>query len=197
MQNYFITNFGSNMPKSVAYKHTNIPITYSFSDKILYADLYKMADTKSGEEVGHMYTTIERKYINDEIYPNVSKCDALKIEELIIKDKFRRKGFGSDFLNIAKAESKAQKCMGRVFLVATSMFDQDNPAHVFYRKKGFKTIYNLMNTVLDECVRDKKRPDVHLQPMYMYLPIGDKAPVAKRTIIKNFFKKLFKIGGKL
>lgn len=181
------------LPRILIYKKTNVPLEYTFPHKIVMNDLYNMADTKSGKFVGHMYGHVKKNYVNDEIYPLVKQCDTFYIDELQIKDGCKRKGYGSEFIKLAQAESKNQNCNGRVTLVASSFYDVYNPSHIFYRKQGFKTVYEEINKNIDECISSHDYTMHVFQPCYMYLPIGDKPPVTKITKIKNFIKQILHI----
>ncbi len=177
------------LPRCLIYKHENVTVPHTFPKTDFKSSLYKMADTKTGEYVGHMFAHPERKYVNDEIYPLVHKCDALSIDRLVINKKQRHKGYGTEFVKFAENESKNKNCNGRVFLVASAASEEKEPSHMFYRKKGFKTIYAEVNDKLDRFIVNGFN-EKGFEPFYMYLPIGDKPPIPKRVKLKNFVRNI-------
>ena len=82
------------LPKQLIYK-----IPYEGTN------VYNMASTQSGEYVGKMWGNMVQEPMASQFYPSMAPYDSFLIRVLLIKN--RGKGYGTKFINFAKAESKA------------------------------------------------------------------------------------------
>ncbi len=147
-------------------------------------NVHKMADTKTGHYVGEMVTQARKKVDCTYIYPNKITCDALEIVRLIMEE--RRMGYGSKFIEFAKHESQQKGCNGRVFALASRLYDRQHPSHIFYRKQGFTSVDKKLNKIMDECIANGQNLDIeHADNLLMYLPVKEKPRKSS-----GFFKKL-------
>ena len=147
-------------------------------------NVHKMADTKTGHYVGEMITQARKKMDCTYIYPDKKNCNALEIVRLIMEE--RRMGYGSKFIEFAKYESKQSGCDGRVFALASRLYDRLHPSHIFYRKNGFTSVDKKLNQIMDECMANGQNLDIeHADNLFMYLPIKEKPRKSS-----GFFKKL-------
>lgn len=191
MISQYLTN-RRQLPQYLIYKKENVPLQYPYSEQSRFITAYTLIDLKNKQEVGYMYTQTKYGYENDEIYPELRKCNSLYIDMLQINENYKRQGHGSRFINLARMESKKQNCNGRVHLIAISSINPSSPSHIFYRKNGFTTVYSEFNNLIDEFAKIKNRNGLFLESKLMYLPIGDKPPIPKRTLVKNFILNLIK-----
>lgn len=87
---------------------------------------------------------------------------------------------------------------GRFHLIATSDFNPQKPAHIFYRKYGLDSLYDLTIKKIDRCIKGKlsvSKLELELEdiPMY-YIPKKinkQQAPKKGMSLIKKLIK-LFK-----
>ena len=113
---------------------------------------YHLLDTKTGKQLGEMEARPVLYNIgNRAFYPQVTPYKSFEIDYL--KSNVRDKGNGSKFITLAKNESKALGCKGRVHLIASRAYDYDRPPHVFYKKMGFVSNSSKMNKYLDKCIK--------------------------------------------
>lgn len=179
------------MPKHLIYSVKNVKMFDMTSRKIVTVNLHRMADTENGTYAGEMITRPVRNLKWAEVYPDEKICDALKIE--FLKTEERGNGYGSDFLKFAENESKAQGCDGRVFLVASRIYDPRHPCHIFYRKQGYTSTDNYINYILDKCIKNGSK----LEPEYadnliMYKPLKIKQPRQEKPGLFAKLKDLLK-----
>ncbi len=132
---------------------------------------YFLADTK-GHYVGNMGAVPERIRENQTYYPDSKNYASLYITNLFINKKYRQKGAGSAFINIAVTESARRNCGGRVHLIAVHDDKTQLPPHIFYRKAGFDSqdwvIMDKINNFIEEGI---KLPGKSLDAIPMYLPL--------------------------
>lgn len=132
---------------------------------------YNMFSSKEGRRgfVGVMDLSVD----------NFKGQDALKIVDLLIFE--REKGYGSYFINFAKALSR-KFFGGRVFLEASTLpIDPFAPPHVFYRKHGFTTDNEKVLKKIDQSLKKQKQLSYFDAPnTIMYFP-SEEAPK------KNYF----------
>lgn len=189
----FITHQNKAIPEKLFYAVRNIQMTDMVHGQTFTVDVFNMADTKSGECLGNMIGRTVKNCSLNEIYPKKNICDTYEIMDLHVRYPFF--GYGTDFINLAKTESNANGCNGRVFLLASKMYNPKNPCHIFYRKKGFTTVSEKVNQELDKCIAEHKTPDPDsnaVKNMFMYLPIEEKQPQHFLSRLSNFMKKLIK-----
>lgn len=134
---------------------------------------YNMADTKTGKFLGEMTVSpmIFDARINNKIYPE-EKGFFKSLQIFHIESCERSKGVGSDFIKVAKSESKRFGCEGRVNVISSTMYDRKNPPHIFYKKNGFISVSEIINNKLNECIIQKKKASFkRITGIDMYLPI--------------------------
>ena len=131
---------------------------------------YHLLDTKTGKQLGEMEARPVLYNIgNRAFYPQVAPYKSFEIDYL--KSNVRDKGNGSKFITLAKNESKALDCKGRVHLIASRVYDYDRPPHVFYKKMGFVSNSSKMNKYLDKCIKfGMNVSQSKSSPLCMYLP---------------------------
>ena len=131
---------------------------------------YHLLDTKTGKQLGEMEARPVLYNIgNRSFYPQVAPYKSFEIDYL--KSNVRDKGNGSKFITLAKNESKALDCKGRVHLIASRVYDYDRPPHVFYKKMGFVSNSSKMNKYLDKCIKfGMNVSQSKSSPLCMYLP---------------------------
>lgn len=106
--------------------------------------------------------------------------------------------FGSKLLDFVQNVSRENGGGGRFHLIATSDFNPQKPAHIFYRKYGMDSLYDLTIKNIDRCIKGEipvSKLELELEdiPMY-YIPKKiNKQPASKSglSLIKRFIK-LFK-----
>jgi len=187
----FITNM-INSPKSLLQipKQVKIPECivrkYRVATIIGPANLYKMADAKTGVYAGEMVAYPAKIASFSAFYPPLSCRKSFKIEELYIED--RGQGYGTKFINLAKAESRNSGCGGRVHLVASRIYSPNNPPHLFYRKLGFTSKNKGIIKYFDKCIKSGIQIDIdRADNVLMYLPL-------KYNKFVKFFRILFRMG---
>ena len=134
---------------------------------------YNMADTKTGELLGEMIVSpmIFDGRVNKKIYPE-EKGFFKSLQIFRIMSFERGVGVGSDFIKVAKSESKRFGCDGRVNVISSPVYDRKNPPHVFYKKNGFTSVSEIINNKLNECIIQKKKASFkNITGIHMYLPI--------------------------
>jgi hypothetical protein len=148
---------------------------------------YHLFDTKTGQQLGEMEARPVLYNIgNRAFYPQVAPYKSFEIDYL--KSNVRDKGNGSKFITLAKNESKALGCKGRVHLIASRAYDYDRPPHVFYKKMGFVSNSSKMNKYLDKCIKfGLNVGQSKSNPLKMYLPY-----TPTETPKVSTFGKLFK-----
>lgn len=179
------------VPKELIYTLKAVATDFT-TGKSRIVNVHNMADTATGHYVGQMVTQARKKVDCTYIYPNKITCDALEIIRLIMEE--RRMGYGSKFIEFAKHESRKKGCEGRVFALASRLYDRNHPSHIFYRKKGFTSVNPKINKILDECIEQGKDLDIeYADNLFMYLPVKEKPSKVSRVFqkIKNFIKNLF------
>ena len=131
---------------------------------------YHLLDTKTGKQLGEMEARPVLYNIgNRAFYPQVAPYKSFEIDYL--KSNVRDKGNGTKFITLAKNESKALDCKGRVHLIASRVYDYDRPPHVFYKKMGFVSNSSKMNKYLDKCIKfGMNVSQSKSSPLCMYLP---------------------------
>lgn len=149
------------------------------------SNIYLMFDTKSCNKVGTMVGNVTTETMFSNYYPSFASYKSFKIHDLIIDEK--RKGHGSAFIKLARAESLRQGANGRVHLDAGKIHDPMNPPHVFYRKLGFLTRFADTLAKIDKAIKKNKQiapEDAVDIPMFL-------CPKAKVIHSKpTFFQKL-------
>ena len=106
--------------------------------------------------------------------------------------------FGSKLLDFVQNVSRKNGGGGRFHLIATSDFNPQKPAHIFYRKYGLDSLYDLTIKKIDRCIKGKlsvSKLELELEdiPMY-YIPKKinkQQAPKKGMSLIKKLIK-LFK-----
>lgn len=189
----FIKSPQYTLPQKIFYASRNIQMTDMVHGQTFTVDVFNMADTKSGECLGNMIGRTVKNCSLNEIYPKKNICDTYEIMDLHVR--YPLFGYGTDFINLAKHESKTHGCDGRVFLLASKIYDPKHPCHIFYRKKGFTTVFNKVNKELDRCIAEGTYPESDskaLKNVFMYLPIDEKQPQQLLSRLSNFMKKLIK-----
>lgn len=186
-------HFPEEMPKYLIYTKRDVNLVDLSSMKSFKADIFRMADTETGEYAGEMITRTMRDLKLHEIYPKQKKVDALKIERLIVENK--RHGYGSAFLRFAQAESERQGCGGKVFLLASRIYDPKHPCHIFYKKQGYTSTNNFINRILDKCIKTHTKLDPeYADNLLMFRPVDEtKQPQHQESRLLKFLKKLFNI----
>lgn len=179
------------LPKYLIYSKRNINMYDMTQRKTVSVDIHRMADTENGILAGEMITRPVKNLKWDEVYPDEKKCNALKIEYLKVEE--QRNGYGSEFLKFAENESKTQGCDGRIFLVASRIYDPRHPCHIFYRKQGYTSTDNYINYILDKCIKNGSK----LEPEYadnliMYKPLKIKQPRQEKPGLFAKLKDLLK-----
>lgn len=104
--------------------------------------------------------------------------------------------FGSKLLDFVQNISRENGGEGRFHLIATADFTPQKPAHIFYRKYGMDSLYDITIRNIDRCIKGKipvsqlELPDM---PMYFIPQKINKQPASKNglSLIKRFIK-LFK-----
>ena len=131
---------------------------------------YHLLDTKTGKQLGEMEARPVLYNIgNRSFYPQIDPYKSFEIDYL--KSNVRDKGNGTKFITLAKKESKALDCKGRVHLIASRVYDYDRPPHVFYKKMGFVSNSSKMNKYLDKCIKfGMNVSQSKSSPLCMYLP---------------------------
>lgn len=131
---------------------------------------YHLLDTKTGKQLGEMEARPVLYNIgNRSFYPQIDPYKSFEIDYL--KSNVRDKGNGTKFITLAKNESKALDCKGRVHLIASRVYDYDRPPHVFYKKMGFVSNSSKMNKYLDKCIKfGMNVSQSKSSPLCMYLP---------------------------
>ena len=132
------------IPKILFYKNTN--------------NQYKMIDTANNVCVGELMVSPR----DNELYINY----------LLVKDKYRRKGFGTKLVDFAKTISTKMGYSGRLrCLACITAYDEKKPSHIFYRKYGFTTDDKSVLENIDNAIKEKRQLDCKSAPLtYMYYP---------------------------
>ncbi len=89
-------------------------------------DCVRLSAEESGEEMGAMYLYLIRNDSHKEPY-------AL-LEDLLVKEEYRKRGIGTALIKEALAEAKRLKCYK---IIGTSR-NSRTEVHRFYEKLGFK-----------------------------------------------------------
>lgn len=182
------------LPRRIVYKiPEQIRVQNNLNCQTTYVNVYNMFDTQTKEIVGSM-TAAPVVYRNPdvELYPIPIPYRSFYISKINIDEK--RRGHGSAFIKIARAESKRENCQGRVHLLASRIFSPNNPPHLFYRKKKFVSESPYLNSVMDFYISIKEPlPIEYADNIAMYLPLE----VSKNRLnfkiskIFNFIKEKF------
>ena len=187
-------NFFTGIKKDMRFITTK-PIK-EFPQRLIYAHhdnintMYKMADTKTGEYVGEMLSKMSREITPSIYYPSIYPYNSFYIKLLRVNKK--RQGHGTAFIKLAQAESKRNGGNGRVHLKASNCFDEEHPAHIFYRKLGFDSQYTETLDLVDEAIKKHKKLSKNIPDITMYLPKNPKPVKYEPTLLekfKNSFKK--------
>ncbi len=178
------------MPRFLIYSKRNIKMFDLTQKKSVIVDIHKMADTQSGIYAGEMITRPLKNFKCEEIYPEEKTCNVLKVELLKIEP--QRNGYGKEFLKFAQAESIKQGCNGKVFLVASRIYDPKHPCHIFYRKQGYTSTDNYINYMLDLSIKNHSKLSYeYADNLLMYKPIQSKEiPIKKKGLIAKLKKLL-------
>lgn len=179
------------VPKFLIYSKRDVRMFDVARRETVVVDIHKMADMENKLYAGEMITRTLKNYTCDEIYPEEKSIDVLKIELLNIAQ--RRKGYGKEFLKFAQTESKKQGCNGKVFLVASRIYDPNNPCHIFYRKQGYTSTDSYINYMLDRSIRNHSKLSYeYADNLLMYKPINSKQSNKTK---QGFIEKLKKFIG--
>lgn len=179
------------MPDFLIYSKRNVKMFDLSKRETIIVDIHRMTDTRNGLYAGQMITRPIKNFTCDEIYPEEKICSALKIELLKIANE--RHGYGKEFLKFAQAESKQQGCKGKVFLVASRIYDPRHPCHIFYRKQGYTSTDNYINYILDRCIRNHSKLSYeYADNLLMYKPLQAEQ---SQNIKKGLIYKLKKLIG--
>lgn len=184
------------IPDKLFYK-VETTITDSMHDKnsetrTYPAFQYTGINTKTGEAGGKMIAA-PMLYENpvQYFYPYDKPYRSFYIHYLRSEEKYQ--GFGTAFINLAKAESRKYNCNRRIHLIASRIYDRENPPHIFYKKQGFICQSKSINKYLDSCIRLNKKISLYMsQNLDMFLPIKEtvkKAP-SLLTAIFNYLKNI-------
>lgn len=176
------------LPQRLIYKHPTTRII--FRDAVNTADFdayeYRMCDTQTGEYLGRMIAgpmvcdKSDKKYF----YPKNNKYKSFFIDGLY--PKYSGEGIGTDFIKLAKKESMASDCCGRVHLVASRIYDPSRPPHIFYRKCGFISNKPNINKYIDRCIKYNRKMHWSMADnLPMYLP--------EKQVMKKSHKLLGKV----
>lgn len=191
--NYFVKPPNRTIPERLIYKQPVIRIVYE--DVVTAADYnayeYRMCDTKTGDYLGKMIAgpMVCRKNIRKSFYPIDKDYKSFYIDELHVT--YPNEGVGSDFINLAKHESRKYDCMGRIHLVASRIFAPTRPPHIFYRKLGFTSNKPKINQHIDWCIKHKRKMHwTKADNLEMYLPIAE--PPKKSNLGWRIVKKILK-----
>lgn len=151
--------------------------------------VYNMASTKSGEYVGKMVGDMVQEPMASQFYPSMAPYDSFLIRVLLIKN--RGQGYGTKFINLAKAESKAQGGEGRVHLIASKCYTPSTPPHTFYRKLGFTSQYDESVKEIDKAIK-KHKPLASQKAVDLPMYLDEETKPAPKSSIWNKLKNLFK-----
>ena len=163
-------------------------LIYAHHDKI--NTMYKMADTKTGEFVGEMLGKMARETSLSIYYPTTYPYDSFYIKLLKVNKKHQ--GHGTAFIKLAQAESRKNGGNGRVHLKASNCFDEEHPAHIFYRKLGFDSQYTDTLDLVDKAIKKNKKLSKDIPDITMYLPKNPKPVKYEPNVFEkviNLFKK--------
>ena len=155
---------------------------------------FTMADTRTSEFAGTMYTKKVTEDLVSQYYPTLSCYDSLKIEYLRTEESGL--GYGRAFINLAKIQSRKEGCNGRVHLDASRVYTPRRPPHIFYRKCGFTSIYQDRIKYIDECIRKHKQLHWSMAdnlPMYLPLKKENTRKVSFYSKILSYINKLKKL----
>ncbi len=168
---YYLLRPQKNIPDKLFYRHEMYNTGETFAtDCSPVGYKYHLLDTKTGKQLGEMEARPVLYNIgNRSFYPQIDPYKSFEIDYL--KSNVRDKGNGTKFITLAKNESKALDCKGRVHLIASRVYDYDRPPHVFYKKMGFVSNSSKMNKYLDKCIKfGMNVSQSKSSPLCMYLP---------------------------
>lgn len=168
---YYLLRSQKNIPDKLFYRHEMYNTGETFAtDCSPVGYKYHLLDTKTGKQLGEMEARPVLYNIgNRSFYPQIAPYKSFEIDYL--KSNVRDKGNGTKFITLAKNESKALDCKGRVHLIASRVYDYDRPPHVFYKKMGFVSNSSKMNKYLDKCIKfGMNVSQSKSSPLCMYLP---------------------------
>lgn len=168
---YYLLRPQKNIPDKLFYRHEMYNTGETFAtDCSPVGYKYHLLDTKTGKQLGEMEARPVLYNIgNRSFYPQIAPYKSFEIDYL--KSNVRDKGNGTKFITLAKNESKALDCKGRVHLIASRVYDYDRPPHVFYKKMGFVSNSSKMNKYLDKCIKfGMNVSQSKSSPLCMYLP---------------------------
>lgn len=185
MRSLLFTKPLKQLPEKLFYK-TQTTINDAVHDKnsqcLTYpAFQYTAINTKTNEYAGKMIAA-PLEYANPakRFYPYNKPYRSFYISYLKSEEPY--KGFGRAFIELAKTESKNYNCEGRIHLIASRLYDRNNPPHIFYKKCGFISNSNIMNKYLDSCIQLQKQISFYMSDnLDMFLPIK---PTAKKSVSK-------------
>ena len=112
--------------------------------------------------------------------------DTLAID--FIESKNKHNGLGKAMINFAKNYSKQVGCNGYIILKATSIKNEEDVPHIFYKKENFSTLDKKIDKKLDYFIKKKlfaKPKD--FPSMLMFYP-----PKEKTNKFREFFLKICK-----
>lgn len=135
-------------------------LIYNYKNK----NIYTMYDLKTQKVVGTMFSKPLELNTSNFYQDTKIPYNSYHICELEIFEKL--KGFGKKFINFAKRQSFRENCEGRVTLVA---YNENKAPHIFYRKQGFTTNDEKVNSTLDEAIKNYESIK-YLNSVEMYLP---------------------------
>ncbi len=196
MQSILFTKPLKRLPEKLFYK-TKTTINNSIHDKnsqprTYPAFQYTAIDTKTNRYAGKMIAA-PMEYANpaQRFYPYKKKYRSFYIH--YIKSEEQYQGFGQAFIELAKTESKNYNCEGRVHLIASRIYDRNNPPHIFYKKCGFICKSARINQYLDSCIKLHKQISFYMSDnLDMFLPVESSAhkSISKLSALLNYIKNL-------
>ena len=182
-----------NLPKELVYPRYDVPVYGLESKKRYKLNIYRMFDIEKDKCIGEMYGRVFKNADCTEIYPEMFKCDVFEINYLNIAPPERRKGYGNKFIKFAQAESRKNNCEGRVFTCASTIYDNEHPSHIFYRKQGFTSVKSNINRAIDKAIETGQELNAkYTEDLLMYLPVKKKQFRLNMPKLPQVIKKLFK-----
>ena len=133
--------------------------------------LYNLFETKKGSSVGYVLASVTRDV--DKMYGNKTDTKVFYVDTLVVYNSKQGKGWGKYLIDFIKNESIAQGCGGRVSLYACNW---DKPPHIFYRKQGFASKVEQINSRMDFYMKKDIIP-YHWGGLDMYLPINNSSEI--------------------
>lgn len=186
----FITNSCKKLPERLIYNTKN---NSYFKER----ETARIFDTKKSIILGEIITEPANFTCFRTKFPAVKSLSIIKLRAYI-----RNKGVGTDLLNFAKRRSHQKGCEGRMHLISSDCYDNENPPHVFYRKYGFTSHEtNKLKEIDSHIATDKPEYFLFEELGMFYPPDTHKGEVIKKDIdkttldcentLKKFIKSLF------